>query len=381
MSRRIAILGSTGSVGAQTLDVIRSISEKESLFEIVALSAGKNIGLLVQQIKEFSPGWVAIQDELDREKVEKHKQNLRTYSGINGLQTLLKECNADLVVNGLVGAAGLIPTLTALELGADVALANKESLVIGGHLVQKALQSSQAKLIPVDSEHSAIFQLLEKKEPPEVSRILLTASGGSLREWPLDKIDRVTPEDVLQHPTWQMGRRITVDSATLVNKAFEVIEAHWLFNLAWEKIDVVLHPQSIIHGLLEFCDGSLWAQLGAPDMRIPIQYALTYPERKPSSFEKLDWRKLELQFSQIDRKRYPAFDVVVEAGLIGGTAPAAINAADEVAVERFLSGEIPYSFISTILRTTLERHALIKNPDLAQILDADRMAREFAHSL
>jgi 1-deoxy-D-xylulose-5-phosphate reductoisomerase len=381
MSRRVAILGSTGSVGTQTLDVIRSLNKNEHSFEVVALSAGKNIELLTQQINEFSPGWVTLQDESVSAKIKKRHQGIYTYSGIPGIQALLKECKADLVVNALVGAAGLIPTLTAIELGIDVALANKESLVIGGHLVQKALQFSHAKLIPVDSEHSAIFQLLEKINHAEISRILLTASGGALRDWPLDKLDKVTPEDVLQHPTWQMGRRITIDSATLVNKAFEIIEAHWLFNLTWEKIDVLMHPQSIIHGLIEFCDGSLWAQLGAPDMRIPIQYALTYPERQGSSYEKLDWTKLDLQFSQLDRKRYLAFEIVVEAGRIGGTAPAAINAADEVAVERFLSGEIPYSFINKILKTTLERHALIKNPDLAQILEADWMTREFAHSL
>ncbi len=382
-SRRTLLLGSTGSIGRQALEVISSLNfikpSTQPRFEVVGLAAGRNLKLLQAQIQEHRPNWVSIQDERDLETLKALSRNLKQkphiLAGATAIQELLRECESDLVINGLVGAAGLLPTLTALDLGLDVALANKESLVIGGSLIQQSLQAHNGRLIPIDSEHSAIFQLLENQENREISRVILTASGGALRDLPLERLASVTPGDVLRHPTWQMGERITIDSATLVNKAFEVIEAHWLFNLAWEQIDVVMHPESIIHGLIEFSDGSLWAQMGAPDMRIPIQYALTYPERQPGPFERLDLRNLSLNFKLLDKRRYPAFEVVLEAGRMGGTAPAVVNAADEVAVERFLKGEIPFTEIPKILAEVLAKHIIIKEPSLEDILEADRWAR------
>ncbi len=384
-TRRVCVLGATGSIGTQTLDVIRLFNENELRFDVIALAAGEDISLLSEQIREFRPKWVSVKNELGlkalRQQLGSACKEIEFAHGEEGLRTLVTESGANLVVNGLVGAVGLIPTLAALEAGIDVALANKESLVMGGPLVQKALQQSGAKLIPIDSEHNALFQLLENRTPQEISRVVLTASGGALRDWPLEKLARATPQDVLKHPTWQMGKRITVDSATLVNKAFEVIEAHWLFGLAFEQIDVVIHPQSIVHGLVELCDGSVLAHWSAPDMRGPIQYVLNYPERPQNCYERLDWRSLHLEFSLLDERRYPAFRLVVEAGRNGGTFPAAANAADEVAVERFLNGEIAFTQIAVILEKALEAHRAVQRPDLGAILEADRWAREYTRHL
>lgn len=384
-TRRVCVLGATGSIGTQTLDVIRLFNKNEPRFDVIALAAGENISRLSEQIREFRPQWISVKSERDLNALQRQLgaacKGIEFTHGEEGLRTLVAESGADLVVNGLVGAVGLIPTLAALEAGIDVALANKESLVMGGHLVKRALQHSGAKLIPIDSEHNALFQLLEDQAPEEISRVVLTASGGALRHWPLEKLARATPRDVLKHPTWQMGKRITVDSATLVNKAFEVIEAHWLFDLAFEQIDVVIHPQSVVHGIVELCDGSTLAHWSAPDMRGPIQYVLNYPERPQNCYERLDWRSLHLEFSALDEKRYPAFRPVVEAGRNGGTFPAAANAADEVAVERFLNGEIPFTQIAIILKKALEAHQGVEHPDLDAILEADRWARGYGRHL
>ena len=370
---RVAVLGSTGSIGRQSLEVVRNLRPR---FEVIALAAGSNLELLAEQVREFQPTVVSVGSPELVEPLRERIGNTEVLWGKEGLLEIAALPEAAMVINGLVGAIGLEPTLRALEARKRVGLANKESLVIGGHLVQRALERG-GELIPIDSEHSAIFQLLEHHDRKEVRRIIITASGGALRDRPLKELEQITPEEVLQHPTWRMGRRITVDSATLVNKGFEVIEAHWLFGLEYERIRALLHPQSIVHGLIEFMDGTVTAALSPPDMRLPIQYALTYPERLENSYPGLDLDGLALDFAEIDPQRYPAFGVVVEAGRIGGTMPAAVNGADEVLVERFLHGEIPFPKIWEGLRRVLAEHRVIQDPSLEEIAAADRWGREF----
>ena len=383
--KRVALLGSTGSIGTQTLDVIRRLNAHESQFEVDVLVAGRNVERLAQQIREFRPRAVAIRDERDvaalRAQLDPQTEAPDILSGADALTAVVRESSADLVVNGLVGAVGLPPTLVALEAGIDVALANKESLVIGGPLVQRARAGSDADLIPIDSEHSALFQLLANAPSDAVSELILTASGGALRDVPLEELNAVTPRDVLAHPTWAMGARITVDSATLVNKAFEVIEAHWLFRWPYESIRAVIHPQSVVHGMIGLVDGGVRAALSPPNMREPIQYALTYPERASQVVHELDWNGLRLDFRALETTRYPAFEVVVEAGRQGGTAPAAANAADEVLVERFLSEEIPYSRIASGLREVVQDHDALSDFGLDELWAADRWARERARAI
>lgn len=386
--KRVALLGSTGSVGTQTLEVVRALNAREPQFEVVALAAGQNLPGLAEQVDEFRPEAVVIQNADDIEHLKGYIQSSSTDltigAGSHELDALVQDSGADLVVNGLVGAVGLRPTLAALEADIDVALANKESLVIGGPLVQRAREASGARLIPIDSEHSALFQLLDNSDnsPREdVESLILTASGGALRDVPLDKLSGVTPADVLNHPTWSMGARITVDSATLVNKGLEVIEAHWLFQRPYDRIHAVIHPQSVVHGMIELTDGGIRAALSPPDMREPIQYALTYPERVDRSIHHLDWSDLTLEFRQLDLRRYPAFGMVVDAGRAGGTAPAVANAADEVLVQRFLNHEIPFSRIASGIDEILQRHEPIAHFDLADLWDADDWAREQSRSV
>ena len=389
--RRLCVLGSTGSIGTQTLDVVRALDARFE-FEVVGLAAsGRRPDELARQIEEFRPGWVALArpDALQALQERLSPNALRATRflvGDGALEQLVAESEPDLVVNGLVGAVGLRPTLAALERGIDVGLANKESLVVGGPLVRRALERGSAKLIPIDSEHSALFQLLQGRPSVEIARVVLTASGGALRDWPLERIPRARPEDVLRHPTWRMGPRITVDSATLVNKALEVIEAHWLFGLPYERLDVVIHPQSVVHGLVELTDGSWLAHLSEPDMRIPIQYALTYPERAARRLAPFDLTgtPIALEFRPLERARYPAFGLVVEAGRRGGTYPAVANAADEVAVERFLRREIAFGDIPRLIEAVLAAYETVApasppdrlvDLDLERVLEADRWAR------
>jgi 1-deoxy-D-xylulose-5-phosphate reductoisomerase len=379
-------LGSTGSIGTQALEVIQALNGPEEKFEVVALAAGRNFERLIAQIRRFQPRFVSLDLEEDLRKVQEELgssgKRIEWTSGPVGLGRLVARSGAHLVINGLVGAVGLQPTLCALEAGIDVALANKESLVIGGHLVKGALKQGGAQLLPVDSEHSSLFQLLKGRSTEEIARLVLTASGGALRDWPLLKLGEAHPSDVLRHPNWQMGPRITVDSATLVNKGFETIEAHWLFDLPYERIGVVLHPQSFVHGLVELRDGTFLAHLGAPDMHLPIQYALTYPERYESDWPKLELSGLTLNFTPLDAERYLAFFTVIEAGRLAGTYPAAINAADEVLVARFLRSEIAFTDIAKGLARVLESHSCQNpEPSLAELLAADAWAREFASRL
>jgi 1-deoxy-D-xylulose-5-phosphate reductoisomerase len=358
---------------------VQGLSWTESRFSVEALAAGENLDLLAAQIIQFQPRLVAIKKRSDIGRLRKMLGSAwrgEILAGDEGLEAVAQFPSVDLVLNGMVGAAGLLPTLASLYAGKTVALANKESLVIGGHLVKRALDEKNGKLLPVDSEHSALFQLLDGRKPSEIARLIVTASGGPLRTRPLEDFPKVTVADVLKHPTWKMGKRITVDSATLVNKAFEVIEAHWLFGLPYEKIHVLIHPQSLVHGLVELVDGAVLAHVSVPDMKLPIQYALTYPERRATELSKLDLIKHRLEFDPVGEKRYPAFKTIIEAGKVGGTLPAVVNAADEVLVQRFLNKEIPFTGIAEGIRAMAEQHQPIKNPALKEIGEADRWARE-----
>ncbi len=372
----VAILGSTGSIGRQALEVVQELRPR---FGVAGLAVGSNLELLAQQVRKFHPSVVSVGSpelvEPLQQRIDKRK--LEILWGTDGLLQLATLPEAEIVINGLVGAVGLAPTLAALRAGKRVGLANKESLVIGGHLVAQALEEGHGKLLPIDSEHSSIFQLVEGHKKEEVQRIIITASGGALRDRPLAELANVTPEEVLKHPNWQMGKRITVDSATLVNKGFEVIEAHWLFGLGYDRTCALLHPQSIVHGMVELADGTITASLSPPDMHLPIQYALTYPERLGNGFPKLELIGLQLDFADIDPERYPAFEMVIEGGRIGGTMPAAVNGADEVLVERFLRGEIPFPSIWEGLRQVLQAHQVVPDPSLEEIMAADRWGREF----
>ena len=376
--KRLAILGSTGSIGCQALSVIQTLNQREQRFSVEALAAGENLELLAAQISAVQPKLVAIKKSSDIGRLKKMLGSGwrgEILAGEDGLQAVARFPSADVVLNGLVGAAGLSPTLVSLHAGKTVAVANKESLVIGGHLIKRVLCEGQGKLIPVDSEHSALFQLLEGRPSPEIVRLILTASGGPLRTRPLEDFPKVTVAEVLKHPTWNMGKRITVDSATLVNKAFEVIEAHWLFDLPFEKIHTLIHPQSLVHGLVELIDGAVLAHLSVTDMKLAIQYALTYPERISTHLPRLDLIKHKLEFDPVGEKRYPAFKTVVEAGRVGGTLPAVVNAADEILVQRFLNGEILFTGIAQGIQAIAEKHKTVQNPSLEQILESDRWAR------
>lgn len=384
ITRSVALLGSTGSIGTQTITVIEALNQAGHNFSVVALAAGKNLELLAAQAQRFQPKLLALERAKDLGQL---RQLLKTVwsgeivVGSEGLQAVATFPQADLAVNALVGATGLIPTLEALKANKTLALANKESLVIGGHLVQHILESGSGRLIPVDSEHSALFQLVRSLHPSEIERVILTASGGPFRTRPLDSFSQITVEEALRHPTWQMGKRVTIDSATLVNKAFEVIEAHWLFDLPYEKISVLIHPQSVVHGLVELADGSIMAHLSMTDMKLPIQYALTYPERCPSSVGRLDLVKQRLEFAPVGRERYPAFWLVCEAGQRGGTFPAVANAADEVLVQKFLNKEIAFVEIARKLERVLSEHISVPNPSVEEILEADRWARQRAREI
>jgi len=384
--RGIAILGSTGSIGTQTLAVIEALNQRGHTLSVVALAAGKNIELLAAQALRFRPALIAIERAKDISYLKdlvKAEWSGEIVVGEEGLLAVATHPQADLVVNALVGITGLIPTLEALKAHKIVALANKESLVVGGHLAAKRQGvQSRRSLVPIDSEHSAILQIIENlRQPSEIERIILTASGGPFRTRPLESFDKITVAEALQHPTWQMGKRVTIDSATLVNKAFEVIEAHWLFELPYEKISVLIHPQSVVHGLVELIDGTLLAHLSATDMRLPIQYALTYPERERSSVERLDLVKQKLEFAPVGRERYPAFWLVCEAGRRGGTFPAVANAADEVLVQRFLNREISFVGIARVLERVLAEHEGVTDPTIEEIFEADRWARRRASEL
>jgi 1-deoxy-D-xylulose-5-phosphate reductoisomerase len=383
--RRIVLLGSTGSIGTQTLDVVERLNNKGYKLSVVGLAAGWNVARLTDQVKRFAPHAVCAADEGGARVLRARFPATRVLAGEDGLNELARLEGVDLVVNALVGAIGLLPTLEALSLGRTVALANKESLVIGGELVTEAVRAHGGRLLPIDSEHSALFQCLQAGDRSAVRRLVLTASGGPFLRASQEDLDRASPEEALRHPRWAMGARISVDSATMVNKGFEVIEAHYLFSLPYERIEVLLHPGSLVHSLVEYDDGSILAQLAPVDMRIPIQYALAYPERADTGLPRLDLGTVPpIAFEPLDPDRFPAFAVVLEAAKRGGTAPAAINAADEVLVERFLKREIPFTAISRGLEAVLLRWADEEEGEPVTrggLLAVDAWARKMARGL
>ena len=373
-TKRLVILGSTGSIGRQTLDVVR---EHRDRFEVIGLAAGRNATLLEEQASEFKPRMVWAERGESRAALE-------SAAGTGARWTPLDEqaayANADLVVVATVGHAGLMPTLAALRAGKSVVLANKEVLVMAGALVTRAAKQGGGELLPVDSEHSAIWQCLWGEEHSSIRRIILTASGGAFRDHTPEQLENVTPQEALDHPTWQMGRKITVDCATLMNKGFEAIETRWLFDVPLDRVDIVMHRESIVHSLVEFVDGSVKAQLGEPDMRLPIQIALTYPERVAgSNVTPLDLVRLgELHFEPPQMRRFPALGLALKAGLQGGTYPAALAAADEAAVGHFLAGQLRFSDIPVLLEETLTAHRGAADTEVEAILEADAWARAFA---
>ena len=376
----VAVLGSTGSIGTQTLDVIRSNPED---FSVEVLAAGTSTDLVMKQIEEFKPSLVVMANVEACERIKSEFDSLQVYYGKENLEKAATQ--SDVIVNAIVGFAGLPVTLSALHAGKRLALANKESLIAGGPIVRKVRESTNAEIIPVDSEHCALHQCLRGNvdnlnEPSEsVKKLLLTASGGPFREWTKDQLRKVTVEDSLNHPTWNMGPKITVDSSTLMNKGLEIIEAHELFGIEYEQIDVVVHPQSIVHSMVEFVDSSVIAQLSMPDMRLPISYALRYPERGQSPWGEIDWGTLSrLDFEKPNEDLFPCLGLAYEAGQMGETAPAWLNAANEIAVEAFLRGSIDWIQISEIIQLTLNECdgnlAEVEN----DIYAADKKAREIA---
>ncbi len=380
MEKNITILGSTGSIGTQTLEVIGELeSSGEHDFNVVALACGTNLKLLGEQAEKFDPDLVCVKDEKTKEKASNYLPNSTSaLSGARGLQEVATLEETDLLVNALVGFIGLEPTLAGVRAGKKLLLANKESLVVGGELVGKAMDEGPgSSILPIDSEHNAIFQALQAGHIEEVERLIITASGGPFRETPIEEIPDATPDEALDHPNWDMGSRITCDSATMVNKGLEVIEAHWLFGLPYDKIDAVIHPQSFVHSLVEYKDGSIIAEMGDPDMKVPIQYTLTYPERYPNDYHKSTLAQIgRLDFRELETDRYPAFEVVVKSGKMGGNRPAAVNGADEALIELFLDEKIRFGDISTGLELILDEVQAIDEPTLQDLRDTDQWARD-----
>ncbi len=372
-TKRLVILGSTGSIGQQTIDVVRELRDH---FEVIGLAAGRNASLLLEQAREFKPKLIYCEDASARTQLESACGPGVRWSP---LEEQAAHPDADLVVIGTVGKAGLGATLTALEASKAVAIANKEVLVMAGAVVTRAAARGKGQLLPVDSEHSAIWQCLWGEKHSSIARIILTASGGAFRDYTPEQLKRVAPADALNHPTWQMGQKITVDSATLLNKGFEAIETRWLFDVPLEQIEIVLHRESIVHSLVEFRDGSVKAQLGEPDMRLPIRVALSYPDRLPASRTPFDLARAgDLHFAPPDFRRLPALALALKAGRRGGTYPAALAAADEVAVAHFLDGHLGFADIARLLEDTLSTHHSAPDTELGAILEADAWARSYA---
>lgn len=381
--KRIAILGSTGSIGVQSLDVIAQFPDR---FTVCGLTANSQTALLQRQITQFRPEMVAVMEEQYAERL-RHTRNghgLVLCVGLDGLIAVATHPDVDFVISALPGSVGFLPTLRAIEAGKTIALANKEILVMAGELVMRTAAARGVQILPIDSEHSAIHQCLAGQRVEQVERLILTCSGGPFRDVDRNAFADISPADALAHPVWEMGRKVTIDSATLMNKGFEVIEAHWLFGLPVDRIDVVIHPQSIVHSMVEMVDGSILAQLGAPDMRLPIQYALTYPERLKVSGQRLDLRqRRELTFAPPDFDKFPCLRLAYQAGQAGQTVPTVLSTADEMAVDTFLRSRISFSDIPDLIADTIaaHEHRVRDMPNgaltLASILDADVWAREF----
>ena len=375
MQHRVVILGSTGSIGQAALDVVAALPDR---LKVVGLAAWRSWELLAEQARRFGVPSVALADVTHAHALQATcPVGTRVLSGPDGLVELVRSAEADHVLAAIVGAAGLPATLAAVERGLTVGLANKESLVVAGSLLMPLAARTGSTLIPVDSEHSAIFQALHCGRPAEVRRLYLTASGGPFRTWSAERIAGATLADALNHPTWSMGPKITIDSATMMNKALEIIEARHLFGVAPEQIEVLIHPESIVHSLVEYCDGSTIAQLGVPDMRTPIQYALTYPERVAGRAAPLNWRQVRrLTFEPPDEERFPALRLGMEAARAGGSSGAVLNAANEAAVARFRAGALRFVEITAVTADVLHRHQHIATPTLAELLAADAWARQ-----
>ena len=373
--KKISLLGSTGSIGVNTLDVVERYPEK---FQVCALSAGSNVELFARQIRKFKPTLVALFDvtKIDILKELVADLDVEIISGPEGLVSVASFLDADLVVSGVVGSAGLLPALSALRAGKNLALANKETLVIAGELVLQEAELTNAKVIPIDSEHSAIFQALNGEKSERIKKIILTASGGPFRTFSLKQMENITVKEALNHPNWSMGAKITIDSSTMMNKGLEYIEAKWLFGVN-TNVEVIVHAQSIIHSMIEFVDTSIIAQLGIPDMRVPIAYALTYPDRFVSELPSLDLASMsDLTFEAPDLEKFPCLQLAMDAMKIGETMPAVLNAANEVAVQAFLEEQIPYKEISEIIRMVMHNHRPVPLKEIQNILDADLWARE-----
>lgn len=380
--KKISILGSTGSIGTQALDVIAHNQDK---FKVTALSCAKSLPLLCRQIEEFSPEAVAVKDEADAKELADKYRDLEIFWGAEGLKTIASMESCDMVLNSLMGMKGLEPTMAAIESGKDIAFANKETLVAGGQLVMDAVKKHGVAMLPVDSEHSAIFQSLQGNRDNEIRRILLTASGGPFRGYSLEQLEQVSLEQALNHPNWSMGSKITIDSATMMNKGLEVIEARWLFDVPLEKIQVVVHPQSILHSAVEYMDSSVIGQMGNPDMRIPIAYAFSYPERMDLSdvTQPLDLISLKegMSFYPADRSVFKTIDLAYEACREGGSCPVVLNGANEVLVDLFLHGKIRFIDIQNFLIQMMEAHQTKRNLDLETILEEDMRGREDVRKL
>ena len=370
--KKIAILGSTGSIGTQTLDVVREHSDE---LQVVALAAGTNKERLKEQIKEFHPKLVSLSDEKKAQELKEELagEQVEVVCGMEGLIEVAGADSADVVVTAVVGMMGILPTMEAIKKGKDIALANKETLVTAGHLIIPMAKEYGVSILPVDSEHSAIFQSLQGEPKAALDKILLTASGGPFRGKSAEFLETVTLEDALNHPNWSMGQKITIDSSTMVNKGLEVMEAKWLFGVDYSQIEVVIQPQSIIHSMVQYVDGAIIAQLGTPDMRVPIEYALFYPERRSLSGDRLDFSKLsQITFEKPDYKVFRGLSLAIEAGKTGGTMPTVFNAANERAVAKFLKGEIKYTDIVRSIEKCMDAHKVSAHPDLEEILATEQ---------
>ena len=375
-AKRLAILGSTGSIGTQTLDVVRSHPE---LFRVAALAANTSDEALERQIEEFHPAVAVLADEKAAARLRgRYRGRTEILGGEDGLRVAATFDEADTVVTSMVGFAGLAPTLAALEAGKTIALANKETLVVAGELVTALARKKGVSVLPVDSEHCALFQCLQGERRETVERLILTASGGPFRGKKTEELKSVTVADCLKHPTWSMGKKITVDSATLVNKGLEVIEAHWLYDVPYEKIEVAVHPQSIVHSMVEFRDGAVMAQLGLPDMRLPIQYALTYPTRERADFGRMDFKtRMSLSFEPPDMETFRGLALAYEAGKAGGTMPCVLNGANEEAVAAFLAGRVGFLDIYECIERAMDAQPNIPHPSFEALCEADSLARAF----
>lgn len=373
--KNIAVLGSTGSIGTQTLEIVRANDD----LNVVSLAAGSNIEMLEKQIREFKPQVVCVYNEKKAEelKIKVSDTDVKIVTGMDGLIETAVIKTADIVLTAVVGMIGIRPTIAAIKAGKDIALANKETLVTAGHIIMPLAKECGIRILPVDSEHSAIFQSLQGNKKSQLSKILLTASGGPFRNTPKEDLKNVTVKDALKHPNWSMGRKITIDSATMVNKGLEVIEAKWLFDVDIDNIEVVVQPQSLIHSMVEYVDGGIMAQLGTPDMKLPIQYALFYPDRRTLDGKRVNFFDIaNITFFKPDRDKFKGFDLAFKAGKTGGSLPTIYNAANELAVSKFLNEEIRFLDIPELIETAMNNHKVIDNPSLEQILESEQEAYE-----